>query len=105
MGYRLLVTIILSSVVACVDTGRSADSAGGTAQDPTGACNDTDGGIRYAGNPFVPRFVADPAAHVFNGRVYVYDTDDQSNDDELHYDANGAITQVVQTAQGIACVP
>jgi beta-xylosidase len=101
IGNRFLVTVILSSVVACVDTGRSTGndvgtagttsgsdsgnlsgsdgSAGETAQDPTGACS-TDGGIRYSGNPFVTRFVADPAAHVFNGRVYVYDTDDQSND-------------------------
>jgi hypothetical protein len=101
IGNRFLVTVILSSVVACVDTGRSTGndvgtagttsggdsgnlsgsdgSAGETAQDPTGACY-ADGGIRYSGNPFVTRFVADPAAHVFNGRVYVYDTDDQSND-------------------------
>ena len=56
----------------------SDGSAGETAQDPTGACS-TDGGIRYSGNPFVTQFVADPAAHVFNGRVYVYDTDDQTN--------------------------
>jgi beta-xylosidase len=27
------------------------------------------------------------------------------NVDELHYDANGAITRVVQTTQGAACVP
>jgi beta-xylosidase len=37
------------------------------------------GGARYSGNPIVSRFVADPAARVFNDRMYVYNTDDQSN--------------------------
>ena len=101
IGSGFLVTVILSSVVACGNTGRSTGNDVGTAEptsgsdsgnlsgsdgsaedtapDPTGACY-ADGGLRYSGNPFVTRFVADPAAHVFNGRVYVYDTDDQSND-------------------------
>lgn len=47
---------------------RTCDAGGGS------------GGIRYAGNPIFSRFVADPAARVFNDRVYVYLTDDQSND-------------------------
>jgi hypothetical protein len=86
IGKRFLVTVILSSVVACGDSGRTAGNLSvpdgavpDTAQGPTGACY-ADGGLRYSGNPFATRFVADPAAHVFNGRVYVYDTDDQSND-------------------------
>ena len=54
--------------------------AAGGASGATGACLGPGGQPRYSGNPFVKRFVADPAAHVFNGRVYVYDTDDQSND-------------------------
>jgi hypothetical protein len=39
-------------------------------------------GIQQAGaaNPVIAdRFVADPSAHVFNGRMYLYLTDDQSN--------------------------
>ena len=33
-----------------------------------------------AANPIIPdRFVADPSAHVFNGRVHLYLTDDQTN--------------------------
>ncbi|MFD1146797.1 RICIN domain-containing protein [Saccharothrix hoggarensis] len=33
-----------------------------------------------AANPVIPdRFVADPSAHVFNGRVHLYLTDDQTN--------------------------
>ena len=33
-----------------------------------------------ATNPIImDRFVADPSAHVFNGRMYIYATDDQSN--------------------------
>jgi beta-xylosidase len=74
---RFLVIFILSSLVACVDTGRPTGSV--VADAGTGACY-ADGGLRYSGNPFATRFVADPAAHVFGGRVYVYDTDDQSND-------------------------
>jgi beta-xylosidase len=85
IGKRFVVTVILFSLVACGDTGRTAGnlsvpdgSEPDTAQGPTGACY-ADGGLRYSENPFTTRFVADPAAHVFNGRVYVYDTDDQSN--------------------------
>jgi hypothetical protein len=34
----------------------------------------------HATNPIITdRFVADPSAHVFNGRMYIYATDDQSN--------------------------
>ncbi|WP_063798490.1 RICIN domain-containing protein [Nocardia sp. NRRL S-836] len=40
------------------------------------------GGVPSAGavNPIIPdRFVADPSAHVFNGRVHLYLTDDETN--------------------------
>jgi glycosyl hydrolase family 43 len=57
-------------------TGKDA----GASPDAVAACTGPNGQVRYSGNPFVKRFVADPAAHVFNGRVYVYDTDDQTND-------------------------
>ncbi len=34
----------------------------------------------YAANPIITnRFIADPSAHVFNNRVYIYMTDDQTN--------------------------
>ena len=34
----------------------------------------------HATNPIVTdRFVADPSAHVFDNRMYIYATDDQSN--------------------------
>lgn len=37
-------------------------------------------GVANATNPIITnRFVADPSAHVFNNRVYLYDTDDQTN--------------------------
>jgi hypothetical protein len=36
--------------------------------------------VAYAANPFITnRFVADPSVHVFNGRVYMYNTDDETN--------------------------
>src|SRR5690606_11168974 len=33
----------------------------------------------HASNPLVHRFAADPSMHVYNNRVYVYTTDDESN--------------------------
>jgi len=35
--------------------------------------------VAYAANPIINRFIADPAVYVFNGRVYMYNTDDQVN--------------------------
>lgn len=61
-------------------TAGAAGGSAGTSPDGAAACVGPTGEPRYSGNPFVKRFVADPAAHVFNGRVYVYDTDDQTND-------------------------
>jgi hypothetical protein len=41
-----------------------------------------------AANPIIPdRFVADPSAHVFNGRVHLYVTDDQTNSG-TYWDSN-----------------
>jgi hypothetical protein len=41
-----------------------------------------------AANPIIPdRFVADPSAHVFNGRVHLYLTDDQTNSG-TYWDSN-----------------
>lgn len=37
-------------------------------------------GLVQAGNPIVNAFIADPSAHVFNGRVYLYLTNDSAND-------------------------
>ena len=40
-----------------------------------------------AANPIVTRFAADPSAHVFNNRMYIYATDDQSNSG-TYWDSN-----------------
>ena len=38
------------------------------------------GGVARAANPIIAnRFVADPSAHVFNNRMYIYATDDETN--------------------------
>jgi hypothetical protein len=35
--------------------------------------------VAYAANPIITRFVADPAPYYFNGKVYMYNTDDAAN--------------------------
>ncbi|MDI1465360.1 AbfB domain-containing protein [Catellatospora sp. KI3] len=40
-----------------------------------------------AANPIVTRFAADPSAHVFNNRMYIYATDDESNSG-TYWDSN-----------------
>ncbi len=35
--------------------------------------------VAYAANPIITRFVADPAPYFFNGKVYMYNTDDAAN--------------------------
>jgi hypothetical protein len=60
--------------------------------------------LAYAANPIVTRFLGDPAPYFFNGKVYMYNTDDADNSgttwDSKHWHAYSSTDLVNWTDEG-----
>lgn len=60
--------------------------------------------VAYAANPILTRFLADPAVYYFNGKVYMYNTDDADNSgttwDNKHWHAYSSTDLVNWTDEG-----